>query len=141
MKVDDVLIPENLYYTREHEWALIGEDDLVRVGITDYAQKKLHEVVFVDVPKEGLKVKQMEAMGTAESVKAVSEVFSPISGEVVEGNEELVLSPELVNQDPYGRGWIALIRPSNLQSEKEKLMKPEEYAEYLETLLHKTTES
>ena len=77
----------------------------------------------------------MEPLGTAESVKAVSEFFSPVSGEVVEGNEELVLNPELVNQDPYGRGWIALINPSNLQQEIENLMTPTVYGDYLEKLL------
>ncbi len=137
MRVEDVSIPENLYYTKEHEWALIEENGLVRVGITDYAQKKLHEVVFVDVPRRGARVKQAEPLGTAESVKAVSEVFSPVSGEVVEGNEELVLDPELVNQDPYGRGWIALIRPSDLEEERGELVKPGEYADYLKRLSQK----
>lgn len=137
MKIEDIFIPENLVYSKEHEWAFIDEKGFVRVGISDYAQKELHEVVFVDVPSKGLQVKQMESMCTAESVKAVSEVFSPVSGEVVEGNEDLVLNPELVNEDPYGRGWIALIKPSNLKSEIEKLMKPQAYGEYLKTLLQK----
>ncbi|MCK5644588.1 MAG: glycine cleavage system protein GcvH [Gammaproteobacteria bacterium] len=137
MKVEDIFLPENVYYTKEHEWALITEKGLVRIGISDYAQKELHEVVFVDVPSKGVLVKQMGPLGTAESVKAVSEFFSPVSGEVVERNEELVLNPELVNQEPYGRGWIALIKPSNLQQEVERLMKPTEYGKYLEKLLQR----
>ena len=137
MKVEDIVLPENVYYTKEHEWALITETGLVRVGISDYAQKELHEVVFVDVPRKGVLIKQMEPLGTAESVKAVSEFFSPVSGEVVEGNEELVLNPELVNQDPYGRGWIALIKPSNLQQEIEYLLTPTAYGDYLEKLLQR----
>jgi glycine cleavage system H protein len=137
MKVEDIFLPENVYYTKEHEWALITEKGLVRIGISDYAQKELHEVVFVDVPSKGVLVKQMEPLGTAESVKAVSEFFSPVSGEVVERNEELVLNPELVNQEPYGRGWIALIKPSNLEAEIERLMKPTEYGKYLEKLLQR----
>jgi len=137
MKVEDIFLPENVYYTKDHEWALITEKGLVRIGISDYAQKELHEVVFVDVPSKGVLVKQMEPLGTAESVKAVSEFFSPVSGEVVERNEELVLNPELVNQEPYGRGWIALIKPTNLQQEVEYLMKPAEYGKYLEKLLQR----
>jgi glycine cleavage system H protein len=135
MKVEDIVLPENVYYTKEHEWVLITETGLVRVGISDYAQKELHDVVFVDVPHKGIQVRQMEPLGTAESVKAVSEFFSPVSGEVVEGNEELELNPELVNQDPYGRGWIALIKPSNLEAEIKSLMKPTDYEDYLEKLL------
>ena len=137
MNVEDIVVPENLVYSKEHEWAFLDKKGFVRVGISDYAQKELHEVVFVDVPRKGLQVKQMESMCTAESVKAVSEVFSPVSGEVVKGNEDLVLNPELVNEDPYGRGWIALIKPSNLMSEIEKLMKPQVYGEYLKKLLQK----
>ena len=135
MKVNGVVIPEHLYYSEEHEWAFREENGLVRVGITDYGQKMLHEVVFVDLPKSTLKVKYMESLGTAESVKAVSEVFSPVSGEVFEGNNDLILTPELVNQDPYGRGWIALITPSNFENEVDHLMKPNEYANYVEKRL------
>jgi glycine cleavage system H protein len=137
MQVEDFILPENVYYTPEHEWALITEAGLVRVGISDYAQKELHEVVFVEVPQTGLLVKQRDSLGTAESVKAVSEFFSPVSGEVVEGNEALELSPELVNQDPYGRGWIVLIKPSNLQHEIARLMTPLAYREHLRTILQR----
>jgi len=140
MNVEDIFLPENVYYTKDHEWALITENGLVRIGISDYAQKELHEVVFVDVPSKGVLVKQLEPLGTAESVKAVSEFFSPISGEIIERNEELVLNPELVNQEPYGRGWIVLIKPSNLEEEIERLMKPTAYGKYLEKLLQRKSQ-
>ncbi len=137
MDGNEVSLPENLYYSKDHEWVLIEENGLIRIGITDYAQKKMHEIVFVDLPSKDFEVKQMGVLGTAESVKAVSEIFSPVSGQVVEVNEELALSPELVNQDPYGKGWMVLIKPSNLKLEKKKLMKPKEYIKYIKTLLHK----
>lgn len=140
MNVEDIFLPENVYYTKDHEWALITENGLVRIGISDYAQKELHEVVFVDVPRKGVLVKQLESLGTAESVKAVSEFFSPVSGEIIERNEELVLNPELVNQEPYGRGWIVLIKPSNLEEEIELLMKPTAYGKYLEKLLQRKSQ-
>jgi glycine cleavage system H protein len=127
----DYIIPNNLEYTLEHEWIRIEDHNLVRVGITDYAQQQLHEVVFVDCPKKGDSVHHGESMGTAESVKAVSEIWCPISGQVIEGNEELRLNPELVNQDPYGRGWIALIQPTNFESERKQLIHPKAYRGYL----------
>lgn len=137
MGIEAFFIPENLYYTEEHEWVLIEDNGQVKVGITDYAQQKLHEIVFVDFPSKDVNVKQGDSMGTAESVKAVSEVFCPVSGQVVEGNDELILSPELVNQDPYGKGWIAIIKPTNLESERKKLMTQKEYLEYIEKILLK----
>ena len=105
MKVDGYEIPEALRYTREHEWIMVGAEKC-RVGITDYAQKSLHEVVYVDLPQIGKQLSQSEVFGTVESVKAVSELYSPVSGEIMERNERLVQSPELVNQEPYGAGWI-----------------------------------
>ena len=137
MGIEDFFIPENLYYSEEHEWVLIEDNGQVKVGITDYAQQKLHEIVFVYFPSKDVNVKQGDPMGTAESVKAVSEVFCPISGQIVEGNDELILSPELVNQDPYGKGWIAIIKPTNFESERKKLMTQKEYLEYIEKILLK----
>jgi len=133
VKVGDYEIPEGLHYTKKHEWAKVENSGLVRIGITDYAQKTLHEIVFVETPSVGDEVKQMDAIGTVESVKAVSEVFSPISGRVVEVNDDLLMSPELVNKDPYGVGWIALIEPADLE-ELGKLMNAAEYAEMLKGL-------
>ena len=130
---EEYIVPENLYYTKEHEWLKV-EGDTVIMGITDYAQKSLHEIVFVDLPEVGRKVKQMESIGTVESVKAVSEIYTPISGEIIEVNTELNEKPELVNQDPYGKGWIAKIQPENLEKELKNLMTPQQYKEYLKTL-------
>ena len=130
---EEYIVPENLYYTKEHEWLKVQGDAAI-MGITDYAQKSLHEIVFVDLPEVGRKVKQMESIGTVESVKAVSEIYTPISGEIIEVNTELSEKPELVNQDPYGKGWIAKIQPENLEKELKNLMTPQEYKEHLKTL-------
>ncbi len=130
VKVDDYEIKDELYYTKEHEWAKI-EGENVKIGITDYAQKQLRDVVYVELPEVGRKVKYMEAIGTVESVKAVSEIYSPVSGEIVEVNSELENSPELINQDPYGNGWIAIIKPENLEEDLKKLLKANEYAELI----------
>ncbi len=130
---EEYIVPENLYYTKEHEWLKVQGDTAI-MGITDYAQKSLHEIVFVDLPEVGRKVKQMESIGTVESVKAVSEIYMPISGEIIEVNTELNEKPELVNQDPYGKGWIAKIQPENLEKELKNLMTPQQYKEHLKTL-------
>jgi len=130
---EEYVVPESLYYTKEHEWLKI-EDDTTTMGITDYAQKSLHEIVFVDLPEIKKKVRQMEPIGTVESVKAVSEIYTPISGEIIEVNKELNEKPELVNQDPYGKGWIAKIRPEKLDEEIKNLLDPEKYKEYLKAL-------
>lgn len=105
-------VPADLRYTRDHEWAK-AEGGRVRVGITAYAQEQLGDVVFVELPKVGAKVAQRQSFGVVESVKAVSDLFAPVSGEVVEVNAELSTTPELVNQDPYGRGWMIVVAPSN----------------------------
>ena len=136
MKVADFDIPEGLYYTKEHEWMKI-ENGKCRVGVTDYAQKSLHEVVYVDLPTLGKTLTQNVTFGTVESVKAVSELYSPISGEVVERNEKLLDSPELVNQDPYGSGWIVVVNPSRLQGDLEALLNKEGYAKFLQELTKK----
>ncbi|MCK5608403.1 glycine cleavage system protein GcvH [Candidatus Pacearchaeota archaeon] len=127
---------DELYYSKEHEWAKLEQSGKVRIGITDYAQKTLHEIVFVEIVKVGTKVKQMEMIGTVESIKAVSEVFSPISGEVIEVNEDLIMTPELVNQDPYEEGWIVLIDPDDLKNNLSHLMSANEYNETLKDMEH-----
>ncbi|MCD6154371.1 MAG: glycine cleavage system protein GcvH [Candidatus Verstraetearchaeota archaeon] len=135
MRVDEYEIKEELYYTKDHEWVKIVEEEAI-IGITDYAQKELRDIVYVDLPEMGRKVKQGEKLCEVESVKAVSEVYSPVSGEVVEVNERLEDSPELINQDPYGDGWIAKLKPENLEGDMENLMNAEEYAEYIKSLEH-----
>jgi len=126
-------IPEELYYSKEHEWVLVKKDHAI-VGITDYAQKALHEIVYVELPTVGSKLKQMQSIGTVESVKAVSEIFTPITGEIIEVNEKLTESPELLNKDPYNNGWIMKVRPTNLKKDLEKLMKAQQYAEFTKKL-------
>jgi glycine cleavage system H protein len=121
--------PADLQYTREHEWARF-EGGRVRVGITDFAQEQLGDVVFVELPKTGVRVTQHKTFGVVESVKAVSDLFAPVSGEVVEINGELAESPELVNQDPYGRGWMLLIAP-NAAGEASGLLSAAEYEAFL----------
>jgi len=101
-------VPEGLRYTKDHEWAKV-EGKRARIGITDFAQDQLTDVVFVELPPIGKAVKQGEAMGTVESVKAVSEIFSPITGKVAEVNKTLTDKPELVNKDPYGEGWMVVL--------------------------------
>lgn len=136
MKFDDYEIPEGLYYTKEHEWMKV-ENEKCRVGITDYAQKSLHEVVYVDLPSVGKTLTQGVNFGTVESVKAVSELYSPISGEVLERNEKLAESPELVNQDPYGAGWIVVVKPSRLADDLKVLLNAEGYARFLQEVTKK----
>jgi glycine cleavage system H protein len=136
MKVNDYEVPEGLQYTKEHEW-IITEGDKCRIGVTDYAQKSLHEVVYVDLPQIGKQIKQNEVFGTVESVKAVSELYSPISGEITQRNEGLVQSPELVNQEPYGAGWIVIVKPSRLEDDAKALLTAESYASYLKDLTKK----
>ena len=122
-------IPKDLKYTREHEWAK-QEGDRVRVGITAYAQEQLGDVVFVELPKVGAKVSASKAFGVVESVKAVCDLFAPVSGEIVEANAELTQKPETVNADPYGKGWMILIKPSN-KAEWDQLLTAQQYEAFL----------
>ncbi|WP_311447533.1 glycine cleavage system protein GcvH [uncultured Porphyromonas sp.] len=107
-------IPQELRYTKEHEWARL-EGDVVYVGITDYAQGELGEIVFVDVDTEGDSLEAEEVFGSIEAVKTVSDLMLPIEGEILELNPELEESPELVNSDPYGKGWIVKVKPANVE--------------------------
>jgi glycine cleavage system H protein len=120
--------PPNLRYTKDHEWILV-EGETGTAGITDHAQDALGDIVFVDVPKVGTACHAGKVFGTVESVKAVSDLFSPASGEVIEVNETLKDQPELVNEDPYGKGWLIKLKLSN-PSEVDALMSAEEYAAY-----------
>lgn len=117
--------PENLKYTSEHEWVRM-EGDVAYVGITDYAQEQLGDIVFVDVPTVGETLKEGETFGTIEVVKTISDLFLPISGEILELNEKLEETPELVNTDPYGEGWIIKVNPSD-KSEFDNLLSAEAY--------------
>ncbi|MFZ5519338.1 MAG: glycine cleavage system protein GcvH [Candidatus Zhuqueibacterota bacterium] len=118
-------IPKDLLYTEEHEWVLV-EGGVATIGITDYAQGELGDIVFVELPNAGDPAKQMEPFGTIEAVKAVSDLFSPVSGEITEVNELLQDRPELINQDPYDKGWMIKVKLSD-PSELNSLLKANEY--------------
>ena len=105
MKVREFMILEDRYYTQEHEWIKI-EDNGVRIGITDYAQNSLHEIVYIDLPEREVDVERMNIISTAESVKAVSDLVAPISGTVEKVNEEIQSNPEILNEDPFEKGWL-----------------------------------
>lgn len=121
-------VPEDLQYARSHEWVRI-EDGVATVGITDHAQEELGDVVFVELPEEGASLSAGDTFGTIESVKAVSDLYAPVGGEVVEVNGSLGDTPESVNEDPYGEGWIVRIRVSE---EGEGLLSAGEYEKFLE---------
>lgn len=110
--IGDLVIPDDVRYTDDHEWAR-QEEENVKVGITDYAQDQLGDIVFVELPEVGSRFSAGEEFGTLESVKAVSELYMPIGGEIVEINEDLVDAPERVNSEPYGGGWMIAIKPSD----------------------------
>jgi glycine cleavage system H protein len=123
-------ILENLKYTKDHEWLKV-DGDVATVGITDFAQKELGDIVFIEVETEGETLDKEEAFGTIEAVKTVSDMFMPVSGEVIEFNEELEGAPELVNQDPYEKGWIIKIKLSDT-AELEELLSAEDYKKVVE---------
>ncbi len=123
------MVPENLRYTKEHQWARV-EGGIATVGITFYAQKELGDVVYVDLPKAGTILERGRAMGSIESVKAVSEIFSPVSGEVIEINDTLGTAPENLNIDPYGTAWLLKIRMS-APEEIEQLLSPLDYQNFI----------
>ncbi|MDG1543686.1 MAG: glycine cleavage system protein GcvH [archaeon] len=104
-------IPDNLSYTKDHEWMLVDDDGKIRVGITDHAQDALSDVVFVELPEIGSKYSEGDAMAVAESVKAASDIYAPVSGEIVEVNDKLEESPELINESPYEFGWMVVMVP------------------------------
>jgi glycine cleavage system H protein len=124
-------IPENLKYTKDHEWIKV-DGDTATVGITDYAQNELGDIVFVEIETEGETLDKEEVFGTVEAVKTVSDIFMPISGEVVEVNPKLEDSPEIVNKDPYGEGWLIKVKYSE-QSELDDLLEAAKYKELIES--------
>jgi glycine cleavage system H protein len=121
-------VPEDLHYSKDHEWVRVDGDAAI-VGITDYAQNSLGDVVYVELPKKGEEFATNESFGSVESVKAVSEVFTPVSGAVVEVNEQLNDTPEKVNTDPYGEGWMVRLRMSN-PAEVDSLLTAAEYEDF-----------
>lgn len=126
-------VPEGLWYTKEHEWAKVT-GETARVGITDYAAKTLNDIVYLTMPAVGKDVKQLASFGTVESIKAVSELYSPLSGTVSAVNQELATHPELINKSPYEQGWIVEIRAANLEGEKKALLSPKQYKDFIQSL-------
>jgi glycine cleavage system H protein len=126
-----------LRFTREHEWVKLVEEvaegipPLAIVGISNFAQEQLGDIVSVELPKKGTKAARMEAIAIIDSVKASSDIYSPLTGEVIETNEELLERPELINQSPYDLGWVVKIKPDNLSAEINEMMSPEEYDEFI----------
>lgn len=126
-------IPKDNRYTREHEWARLEEDETVTVGITEYAQEKLGDIVYVELPKEGDRFSSEDTFGVVESTKAVTDLYSPITGEVIEVNDILLDSPEMINEDPYEEGWMIRLEPLDLD-EFNELMSAADYEGYLDEL-------
>jgi len=130
--------PADLKYTKEHEWVRL-EGDTGTVGVTDYAQDQLGDIVYLDLPAAGTSLAQYAKLGEIESVKAVSDLYSPVSGEIVEVNQEAVDAPELVNSDPYGRGWLIKVRLSDA-SELDGLLSAEAYDTHITKLMEEETD-
>lgn len=121
VKVEGFEVPEGLYFSKDFEWVKI-EGDKIRMGITDYAQKSLREIVYAELPDVGTQVKQNEPYGTLESVKSVSELISAVSGTIEEVNEEVLSKPEILNEAPFYKGWLLVVKPTDLQTDLENLM-------------------
>ena len=121
VKVEGYEVPEGLYYSKDFAWIKV-EGDKVRMGVSDYAQKSLREIVYAELPQAGSDVRQGEPYGTVESVKAVSDLISGVTGTIEEVNEEVKSKPETLNEDPYVKGWLLIVKPVNLQTELVKLM-------------------
>jgi len=127
-------IPDDLRYSKEHEWVRVEEGDVAIVGITDYAQNQLGDLVYLELPEGGYEIEDPEEpFGTIESVKAVSDLFCPVRGEVIRVHEELTDNLDTINQDPYGEGWLIAVQMSD-PSDLDELMTASEYAEFLEEL-------
>jgi len=124
------MIPEECMFTKEHEWVFVEEGDVAVIGISEYAAGELGDIVYIELPEVGAQVKQMDPMGTIEAVKTVADLFSPVSGEVVELNEDVASSPEVVNKDSYEGGWFLKIKMSD-PGELDALFNHNEYTEFL----------
>ncbi|MBI2855448.1 MAG: glycine cleavage system protein GcvH [Chloroflexi bacterium] len=127
--------PDDRHYSREHEWVKRADDGTVWIGITQYAQDQLGDLVFFELPQVGVTLGQMQKLGEVESVKSISDIFSPISGEVLEVNQNVVEHPEVVNEDQYEQGWLVHLRPSD-PAEIDQLMSAADYESFLESLDH-----
>jgi len=134
VNVEGYEIPEGLYYSKDWMWIKI-EDRKARIGITDYAQKQMREIVFAELPSVGAQVRKDEPFGTLESVKSVSDLISPLTGKVVEVNDRASSSPEIINEDPYGEGWLIVVEPEKLEDELKTLMTFEQAVEWYKSVI------
>ena len=134
VKVNDYEVPENLYYHKEYLWARV-EEGKVKIGLIDYAQKQINDVIYVELPSVGDSVTKDEPFGILESVKAVSDLISPVSGTIESVNEELDSKPELLNEDPYGEGWILVVEPTNLDEDLKTLLSADAAVEWHASLV------
>jgi len=124
-------VPKDLSFTKEHEWVQIDNDSIATIGITDFAQESLGDITFVQVPKEGEEIRKDDPFGVVESVKAVNDLYAPVTGRVVEINQPLLTAPELINEDPYNDGWLIKVEVKDA-SELDDLMSADEYKGYVE---------
>lgn len=137
VKVEGYEVPENLYYHKEYLWASV-ENGKVKIGISDFAQKQLNDIVYVELPSVGDTITQNEPFGTLESVKAVSDLIAPVSGTIEQVNEELDSMPELLNEDPYGKGWLIILAPTNLEAELKEIMNFDAAVEWQKELIKRS---
>ncbi len=136
MMSEEYDIPEGLFYTEAHEWARLESDGSVVIGVTDYAAKQLHDIVYVELPEVGDDAELMAVIGALESVKAVSDMNNPVGGSITEVNDELLDSPELINESPYKEGWIAKLKPSDWEGDKVHLMDAAAYVRHVAEASH-----
>jgi glycine cleavage system H protein len=134
VKIDNFEVIEDVYYSKDWMWIQLEKDE-VKIGLTDYAQQQMNELVFIELPEVGDDIIQGETYGTVESVKSVSDLIAPISGKIVKINEEVLDNPELINQDPFNEGWLIIVKSEKLQEELKKLMAYKEAVKWHRELL------
>jgi glycine cleavage system H protein len=136
IEIEGYKIIENLLYSKDHLWIKI-ENNKAKIGITDYIQKNLHDIVYIELPEINSKIYKGKQIALIESIKTVSEINSPLTGKIIKINEELKSKPELINESPYENGWIAIIEPTNFEKEKNDFLNFEKYIEYLRKIIEK----
>jgi glycine cleavage system H protein len=136
IEIEGYKIIENLLYSKDHLWIKI-ENNKAKIGITDYIQKNLHDIVYIELPEINSKIYKGKQIALIESIKTVSEIHSPLTGKIIKINEELKSKPELINESPYENGWIAIIEPTNFEKEKNDFLNFEKYIEYLRKIIEK----
>ncbi|MEM1575427.1 MAG: glycine cleavage system protein GcvH [Nitrososphaerota archaeon] len=136
IEIEGYKIIENLLYSKDHVWIKI-ENNKAKIGITDYIQKNLHDIVYIELPEINSNIHQGKKLALIESIKTISEIHSPLTGKILKTNEELKSKPGLINESPYENGWIAIIKPINFEKEKSNLLNFEEYLEYIRKIIEK----